>query len=278
MASCADEQRSAHAHASAAAAPVPSAGLTRGCLTAVVAALGHTPVRGAAADRRRHRRHRAGTAAAARLLHHPQQHRCGRGLSGTAAGTHRRHGRARTQRRGGGVYRHHRLGLRAGAAQPVASAGPALVGRHRAALRRARCCTCWVGWPARMGALRWRQLGGRCCSRRSTWGWALLVGRWSGQYPYPFLDLAALGAASGGAQCGGGGAGLRGPGRAAVADRRADGRAIKHRAEVSTVGRYAYRRRAIRQPTNDRLTSRLRAPTGRATPSPRRDCAAWPHR
>jgi hypothetical protein len=27
-------------------------------------------------------------------------------------------------------------------------------------------------------------------------GWALLVGRWTGHYPYPFLDLAALGAAT----------------------------------------------------------------------------------
>lgn len=50
----------------------------------------------------------------------------------------------------------------------------------------------WVAGPH--GRLRWRQLGMALWFPLLYLGWALLVGRWSGQYPYPFLDLAALGA------------------------------------------------------------------------------------
>jgi len=49
----------------------------------------------------------------------------------------------------------------------------------------------WLAGPH--GQLRWRQLGGVLLFPALYLGWALLVGRWSGQYPYPFLDLAALG-------------------------------------------------------------------------------------
>lgn len=49
----------------------------------------------------------------------------------------------------------------------------------------------WVTGPH--GALRWRQLGMALLFPVLYLGWALLVGRCSGQYPYPFLDLAALG-------------------------------------------------------------------------------------
>ena len=52
----------------------------------------------------------------------------------------------------------------------------------------------WVAGPH--GGLRWRQLGGALVFPALYLGWALLVGRWTGQYPYPFLDLAALGAAT----------------------------------------------------------------------------------
>lgn len=50
----------------------------------------------------------------------------------------------------------------------------------------------WLAGPH--GRLRWRQLGGVLLFPGLYLGWALLVGRWSGQYPYPFLDLGALGA------------------------------------------------------------------------------------
>lgn len=52
----------------------------------------------------------------------------------------------------------------------------------------------WLAGPH--GGLRWRQLGWALLFPAIYLGWALLVGRWSGQYPYPFLDLAALGAAT----------------------------------------------------------------------------------
>lgn len=52
----------------------------------------------------------------------------------------------------------------------------------------------WLAGPH--GCLRWRQLGWALLFPAIYLGWALLVGRWSGQYPYPFLDLAALGAAT----------------------------------------------------------------------------------
>jgi len=52
----------------------------------------------------------------------------------------------------------------------------------------------WLTGPH--GRLRWRQLGAALLFPAVYLGWALLVGRWSGQYPYPFLDLAALGAAT----------------------------------------------------------------------------------
>lgn len=51
-----------------------------------------------------------------------------------------------------------------------------------------------LGWCAGPhGYLRWRQLGYALLFPVAYLGWALLVGRWSGQYPYPFLDLGALG-------------------------------------------------------------------------------------
>ncbi|WP_312238026.1 Pr6Pr family membrane protein [Stenotrophomonas sp.] len=54
-----------------------------------------------------------------------------------------------------------------------------------------------LGWlSGSHGGLRWRQLGAALLFPAVYLGWALLVGRWSGQYPYPFLDLAALGAAT----------------------------------------------------------------------------------
>lgn len=53
-----------------------------------------------------------------------------------------------------------------------------------------------VGWLAGPhGQLRWQSLGWALLFPILYLGWALLVGRWTGQYPYPFLDLAALGAA-----------------------------------------------------------------------------------
>lgn len=52
----------------------------------------------------------------------------------------------------------------------------------------------WVSGPH--GHLRWRQLPPTLLFPAVYLGWALLVGRWTGQYPYPFLDLAALGLAT----------------------------------------------------------------------------------
>ncbi|MEG2804972.1 Pr6Pr family membrane protein [Stenotrophomonas sp.] len=52
----------------------------------------------------------------------------------------------------------------------------------------------WLTGPH--GYLRWPQLGVALLFPALYLGWALLVGRWSGQYPYPFLDLGALGAAA----------------------------------------------------------------------------------
>jgi len=54
-----------------------------------------------------------------------------------------------------------------------------------------------LGWLAgpHVG-LRWRQLGGALVFPAVYLGWALLVGRWSGHYPYPFLDLGLLGGAT----------------------------------------------------------------------------------
>ena len=52
----------------------------------------------------------------------------------------------------------------------------------------------WLAGPH--GHLRWRQLGWALLFPTAYLGWALLVGRWSGQYPYPFLDLVQLGMAT----------------------------------------------------------------------------------
>lgn len=51
----------------------------------------------------------------------------------------------------------------------------------------------WLAGPH--GQLGRRQFGAALLFPALYLGWALLVGRWSGQYPYPFLDLAALGPA-----------------------------------------------------------------------------------
>jgi hypothetical protein len=51
----------------------------------------------------------------------------------------------------------------------------------------------WLAGPH--GGLRGRGLFGALLFPALYLGWALLVGRLSGQYPYPFLDLPALGAA-----------------------------------------------------------------------------------
>lgn len=52
----------------------------------------------------------------------------------------------------------------------------------------------WVMGPH--GHLQARQLAWAMLFPALYLGWALLVGRWTGHYPYPFLDLAALGAAT----------------------------------------------------------------------------------
>ncbi|WP_422505542.1 Pr6Pr family membrane protein [Stenotrophomonas sp. GZD-301] len=54
-----------------------------------------------------------------------------------------------------------------------------------------------LGWLAgpHVG-LRWRDLAGALVFPTLYLGWALLVGRWSGHYPYPFLDLGVLGGAT----------------------------------------------------------------------------------
>ncbi|MFG6108240.1 Pr6Pr family membrane protein [Stenotrophomonas nematodicola] len=52
----------------------------------------------------------------------------------------------------------------------------------------------WVMGPH--GHLQARQLVWAMLFPALYLGWALLVGRWTGHYPYPFLDLAALGAAT----------------------------------------------------------------------------------
>ena len=96
--------------------------------------------------------------------------------------------------RGRALHRRHRRDLLHDPAPSVAAAGRAVVGRYRAALRHAAVVPGVVGVrraPWRAAMARCRCVG--CWFPLAYLLWTFVRGAWVHEYPYPFIDVDALG-------------------------------------------------------------------------------------